>query len=345
MSSNQSIVQKADLAFADLDTNGGILNPEQATRFVRKLIQEPTLLRDVRTVTMSAPTRNINKIQFNKRILRAAVSATALPHEAEVSSVAFDGALSGGTPSSGEGDRRAKIVTEQIQLNTSEVIAEVHLPYDVIEDNIEMGNIGEHREGGAPGAGGGLIDTIVQLMAERVALDLEELAIKGDVDTGVADNYLDLQDGYLELIRDAGHISNVGGAAISKTMFKNGMKAMPDQYLRSKAQMAHYVSWDQETEYKDTLADRQTGTGDAFVQGNSPATPFGVPLKAVSLMPDDEGLFTHPHNLLFGIQRRITMEFDKNISSRVFIIVMTARVALQVEETDAGVIYTNIGVS
>ena len=62
-------------------------------------------------------------------------------------------------------------------------------------------------------------------------------------------------------------------------------------------------------------------------------------------MPDDEGIFTHPHNLLFGIQRRITMEFDKNISQRVFIIVMSARVALQVEETDAAVLYTNIGVS
>ena len=336
MASNRQLVLKADLENADLVV-GGLLNPEQATRFVRKLIQEPTLLRDVRTVTMAAPTRKINKIQFNKRILRAGTSGTALTGEAVAATDAFDPVI--------EATLRAKVLTEQIELNTTEVIAEVHLPYDVIEDNIELGNIGEHREGGAPGAGGGLIDTIVQLMAERVALDLEELAIKGDVSLGAADTFLDLQDGYLELIRDDGQISDVSGAAITKTMFKNGMKAMPDQYLRNKAAMKHYVSWDQETEYKDTLADRMGGLGDSAVQGNVPATPFGVPVTAVSLMPDDEGVFTHPHNLLFGIQRRITMEFDKDISARVFKIVMTSRVALQVEETTAAVLFTNIGVS
>ena len=47
--------------------------------------------------------------------------------------------------------------------------------------------------------------------------------------------------------------------------------------------------------------------------------------------------------LIFGIQRQISLEFDKNISERVYIVVLTARVAVQVEETDAIVKYTNIG--
>ena len=66
-------------------------------------------------------------------------------------------------------------------------------------------------------------------------------------------------------------------------------------------------------------------------------------MKSVQLMPEALGLFTNPLNLIFGIQRQISLEFDKNISERVYIVVLTARVAVQVEETDAIVKYTNIG--
>jgi hypothetical protein len=36
------------------------------------------------------------------------------------------------------------------------------------------------------------------------------------------------------------------------------------------------------------------------------------------------------------------MEFDKDISARVYIIVLTARIAFQIEETEAIVEYENI---
>ena len=349
MATNKSIIEKADLAVSDLTSDGGLLNPEQAARFVRKLIKEPTILRDVRTVEMNAPTRKINKIQFNKRIMRDAASAgtqpsgTAIPYAAEVSSVAFDPTTSGGTPSTGEADRRAKVLTEQITLETKEVIAEVQLPYDVIEDNIERGSIGNQTDVGGTGAGGGLVDTILQLMVERAALDLEELALLGDESQGASDPYLDLFDGYIELINDGGTVSNVAGASITKEVFKNGKKAMPDQYLRNLAQLRHYVSMDQETEYRDTVADRGTGLGDATLQGNAPLFAFGSPISAVTQMPEAKGIFTNPLNLLWGVQRQVTMEFDKDIQRRVFIIVLTARIAVQVEEAEAAVLYTNIG--
>ena len=43
---------------------------------------------------------------------------------------------------------------------------------------------------------GGIVDTIMTLIAERVAIDLEELAIRGD--TTDSDPYLALTDGYLK---------------------------------------------------------------------------------------------------------------------------------------------------
>ncbi len=130
MSSNGSLLRKADLAIADLSTNGGVLNPEQGAAFIRVLIKQPTLIRVCRVVEMTAPIRKINKIGFGSRILRAATSATALTQNGS-NGTALDG--------------RAKPTTSQIQLQTKEQIAEVRIPYDVMEDNIERATTAQNE--------------------------------------------------------------------------------------------------------------------------------------------------------------------------------------------------------
>lgn len=320
MSSNQTLMQKADMAISDLAT-AGALNAEQSAAFVRKLIQQPTLLRNARTVVMGAASREINKIGFADRILMPASSNT--PLDADTSAT----------------NRRSKPTTEKITLNTKEVIAEIRLPYDVIEDNIERGSLGIAGGNSMPNAAsGGLKDTIMQLIAERAALDLEELALLGD--TGSGDAYLALLDGYLA---QATTTVDAGAAALSKDVFKNVVKTMPDQYLRNRAALKHYVSVDNETEYRSTLAERETNLGDSLISGTAPVYAYGSPVEAVSLMPSANGLFTNPQNLIFGMQRNISVEVDKDISRRVFIIVLTARVDFKVEEPDAIVKITNLG--
>lgn len=320
MTANQTLMQKADLAVSDLENDGGLLNPEQANTFIRKLIEAPSIINVARVVEMGAPTRNINKIQFATRILRAGVSATALSQS-----------------------DRSKVTTEQIQLNTSEVIAEIWLPYDVIEDNIERGGIGQNYDGtgsqGTP-AGGGLVATILTLIAERVALDLEELALRGDLlDT---DDYLALTDGYLKTVSDGGNVVDFAAATLSKDLFKKGLLTIPDQYKRQLTAMWHMISRNNEIEYRDTLADRATALGDATIQSRNAVFGFGVPILGVDLMPQESGLLANPLNFLFGIQRQVMMEFDKDISARVWKVVVTARVDFQVEEDLAAVFYSNI---
>lgn len=331
MSTNKEIIQKADFALADL-ASGGLLNDEQSNTFIRKLLAQPTLLNATRQVVMGGPTRQINKIGFGKRILRKATSATALD------TAAVDGAFNPVT----EATARAKPTTEQVLLSTKEVIAEVRLPYDVIEDNIERGNIN------AAGASsphqpimGGMKDTIIDLIAERAAIDLEELAILGDESLDAADPYLDLVDGFL--VQTSTNTVDALGATLNRTIFKNALKAMPDQYLRQLGAMRHFLSVDNEIEYRDTIAQRETAAGDAMIAGRAPVYAFGVPLSPVSLMPGTTGLFTNPQNLIFGIQRKISIEVDKDISARVFIIVLTARVDFKIEEEEAVVKITNIG--
>lgn len=321
MSANEQLLQKADWAIGDLTANSGLLNPEQANAFIRKLLIQPTLLAQARRVVMNSPTRKINKIQFASRILKAGYTSGL--------SRALDDTAN---------RERSKPTTEQIQLNTKEVIAEVRLPYEVIEDNLERGNIGLSRDGGGASSGG-IVSTIMDLIAERAALDLEELAILGD--TGSADPFLALTDGYLA--RFTSNVVDAGGAAISRTVLKNGSKTMPTQYRRNRAQMRHYVSTENEIEYRDTLANRETSVGDAMHQSLSPVYAAGTQVEGVGLMPAASGLLTHPLNLIFGIQRQIHIESDKDIQRREYIIVLTARVDMQVEEELAGVKYTNFG--
>lgn len=310
MSTNAELIQKADMVLTDL-TTAGHLNPEQTDRFIRTLIDQPTLLASSRTVAMGAPQMKINKIGFGSRILVPGVESTA--------------------PTS---DQRVKPNLGQVVLNTTEVIAEIDLPYDVLEDNIEKGNVNVPLQTGA----GGLHQTIVDLIAERAALDLEELAINGDT-TNVGDPYLAMLNGFM--VQATANVANINGA-FDKNACKTALKTMPTRYLRNRSALQHFVSIDNETELRDQFASRQTSLGDSNVQGQLPLYVFGSKVTPVALMPGSGGLFTDPMNLIFGIQRNIMLEYTKDIRARQFIIVLTARVAFAIEEVNAVTKYTGL---
>lgn len=301
---NQALVKKADLALADLSANGGLLLPEQTDTFIQTLMDSPTIINAARVVTMNAPQKKINKIGFGSRILRAAVSSTNVA----------------------DADR-AKPDLGNILLNSKEVIAEIHIPYDVFEDNIEGGNINAAMGSSA----GGLQDTIMTLVGQRVALDMEELALLGDTSSG--DSYLALCDGFLK--RASVRVVNAQSATISKDIFKAAVKTMPDKYLRVRSDNQFFVSVDNETEYRDTIANRVTGLGDSALVSANSLSVFGSSVNAAPLMPNSKGIYTNPKNLIFGIQRKVNIEYDKDIRARKFIVVVTARVDFQIEETDA----------
>jgi hypothetical protein len=323
MSSNSAIIQKADFTLADL-ANGGLLNPEQAATFIRNLQTSPTILNQMRTVVMSSPQRNINKIGFADRILMPATSGVALDEDTSPT------------------NRRSKPTTDQVVLTTKEVIAEVRLPYDVIEDNIERGMINADNPNGpsTEPVSGGFKDTIMALIAERAAIDLEELALLGD--TGSGDAYLAMLDGFL--VDATSNVVDQGGAVIDRAMFKGGIQTLPDQYKKVLASLKNFVSMDNYTEYQDTRANRETNGGDA---ANDQLTPtlwaLGTKVEGAAVMPAAQGLFCNPNNMIFGIQRQMSIEVDKIITQRVFVIVLTMRIDFKYEEEEAVVKYINIG--
>lgn len=322
MASNRMLLQKADAVLADL-SSGGLLAPEQSARFVRKVMDQPTILRDARQVEMRAPTQEINKIGLGSRILRPAVENTAL-----------------------SSNDRSKPTFEKVTLQTTEVIAEVRLPYAMMEDAIERAMLGQRTDAGGTALSGGVRDTVVDLIAQRVAIDLEELALLGDTNSG--DTYLALKDGWIKQIDtlSGGNKYDAAGGLITKDFFAEMIKTIPNRYKRFLPAMRHYMSANQIINYRAQLAERATQLGDSVIQGTAPVFGMGVPLSlpGVAWMPDANVVFTDPLNLIFGMTRDVMMEFDKIITQRQYVIVVTARVDFKIEEVEGCVLGKNVGV-
>lgn len=67
---NQEVINKAEMTLSTLES-GGIMNPTQASTFIRMVQDTPTILRDARVIQMDHDTQKIEKIGFGQRILRA----------------------------------------------------------------------------------------------------------------------------------------------------------------------------------------------------------------------------------------------------------------------------------
>lgn len=306
------LARKADLALSDLAT-AGVLNAEQSNRFFRKVVDESVILRDARFVPMRRPQMEINKIGFTSRILRAASQAAI------------------GSRALASGDR-SKPATSKITLTTKEVIAEVDLPYETIEDNIE--GIGGQIDNSQ------FTQTILDLIGERVSADLEELLVQADTVNGV-DAYMQLFNG--ALASTTSNIVNHNNAPVSVDLFSNMIQAVPTRYHRFLNQYRFYVSTIKEIQHRTAIAQRNTGLGDATLTGTNPVPVLGVQMKGAAFMPNANALLTVPKNLIWGVQRDVRLEFDRDVRERYIIIVVTLRVATAIEEEDMGVKATNIG--
>jgi HK97 family phage major capsid protein len=306
-------VMRADLALADLTANGGVLDPEHQGRFFRKIIDEPTLIRQVRQQPMNAPQMKIPKIGFGSRVLRPAPNTGT-----------------GGAQDDGSNTRhlaaaqRAKPDFGQVNLETTEYIAEIHIHDDLLEDNIERDQ---------------MADTIMTLLAERIALDLEELLISGDTASG--DAYLATLDGVLKMAN--ANVVDATGDPVSINVFNDMKKAMPTRFRRNLSSLRFLNSMDVESDYRVQVASRGTALGDATLLGNAPLPVLGVPLQGIPLMPETKGLLLDPKNVIWGLQRNVRIERDRDIRARSWIVVITMRIGFAIEEVDAVVKLTNLG--
>jgi len=307
---NRTVLEKADLALADLTTGGGLLQPAQAQKFIRILIDESVILKQGTVVPMKSPKQLIEKIRFGGRILRAGSEATALP----------------------AGDR-TKPDLSQVELDAQLFKAEVRLNNEVLEDSIERGQLRQ---------------TIMQMMAEAISRDIDEVIVRGDTASG--DAFLAKLDGILK--QTTSNIVDAQTQTTNKGIFRDMLKSMPSPFLRNKRELRFFTSVDSEIDYRDSLAERATVVGDKFLEQDAPVAYSGVPVVDVPMFPENLGaganttnvLLADPKNVNVGIWRQIRIETDKLISEGVLIIVATLRFDVKFAEETAVVKAINVKV-
>ena len=310
MEENKTILEKADMALSDL-TTGGLLVPAQAQKFIRILIEEAKIMKMATVTPMKSHTQELNKIKFGSRVLRAGNENVALA----------------------EADR-AKPSTSKVTLQAKLFKGQVNLTYEVLEDSIEQDTLKQ---------------TIMQLMGEAIARDMDELLILGD--TTSSDPFLAQFDGLLKQITS--HIVNAGTVPITKSLLRDMLKAMPSPYLRDKASLRFMTSVDAEIDYRDSLSNRMTNTGDRALDGLTPVGYSGIPVLDIPMFPENLGggsnetdvVLTDPKNIDVGIWRQIQIETDKDIQAGKVIIVVTLRADMKLIEETATVKAVGVKVS
>jgi hypothetical protein len=227
--------------------SGGLLNPTQQTQFITLVKKFSVLLPNSRFIRMPRPLMDIDKLWVGEPVTESVDEATDT------------GNLS-----------RAKF--QRITLAARKVRSAWNVTTEVLQGNIEQNDFEQ---------------TVMNTMVERIATDLEDLAINGDTTlTGTTprDRLLRRLEGWAKLTEGA-HKLDVKGSSIQKGIFSEMKRRMPKQYkndpgLRWLVGDAIAVDW------ADVVSDRGTILGDAALQGAEMA-PLGTPMVRVPLIPDD----------------------------------------------------------
>jgi HK97 family phage major capsid protein len=307
---NRTILAKADMALADLTTDGGVLQPAQAKKFLRILIKESVLLKLATVVPMKAPKQLIESIRFQGRILRAGAESTPLTE------------LERARPHTGRHELDAKLFK-----------AEVRLSNELLEDSIERG---------------ALRQTIMQMMGEQISTDMDEIAVRGD--TASTDPTLAQLDGVLKqatthVIDGGGATTNRrllrDMMKAMPSQFLRRRKSM--RFLTSVNSEIDYrdLLGDRETAAGDKYVEEDVPTMYSGVPVRDvPNFPenLGVNANTTNI------LLTDPKNIHVGIWRKIRIETDKDVSAGELIIVATLRFDVKYEVEDAVVKAINVAV-
>lgn len=289
MASNRSIIEKNSTSNF---SNGGILNPTQASKFIDYMVAKDSFLSDIRTVRMSGPQYDLDFMALGSRILREGTEGTAP-------------------------NTLANVTTSRKRLTTKEVI----LPYD-ITDNVREDNI----------EGVSVADHIASLMGAQFGNDLCDLAINGDTSTASSApdyNFLKIADGFVKLAKSSASTNKYdtnASADYKGTVFPGMLAALPNQFKANKSALRFYVSPSVAEAYVDQLDTRSTALGDAsIISGN--VQPFhGIRIFPVEFLPDDVLILTLAQNLAVGIQRDIRVENMRQPRKRLTEYTITMRI-------------------
>ena len=315
--SNEELLRKAAVAVSDITSGGGVLQPEQLEQFLRITQVSQAILREARVEVVSRGQKLLDRTGMTSRFLRPGVE-----NNTEIY-----------TNPSAYFARESKPTLQSIAIATQKMDGTAAISWETLQRNIE-------KEGFA--------DTLVEILAERAAFDLEDFGVNGDTTLNDG-SILDMKDGFLKRV-PASHTLDWGHAAFNRNAFVRAIQAVPARFRRNISEFRFYVSHGIELAYRDLLAQRGTVGGDVWQTEDGTLKAYGVPVVGVDSMPNelgtgsDEGVifFAHPKNLIWAVEDeiRILDEFNKHRDA--LEIFFHASVDVTVEEVNAISKVTNI---
>lgn len=291
------LLKKSLYETADLTAAAGKMTRTQSDFFIGMTVNNSVLFRDNLAVTRRVDHRQgrINRIMFSEPVTYGAAEGV-------------------------EVTRTVKPTTSYIDYTTSKLTSAMDRTTELMEENVE----GEAFE-----------DTIAEEFAKRMGNDFELLAILGDTVKYAADGsatglLLKTMDGWFKQAAGA-NIVDLGGTTVSKVVFSDMIRTMPNHYKQNRAGLRFYVSPGIAQDWRDQLASRNTDLGDASLVGSGPLNAYGIPIVEVPLFPQDLDSYdgstnydnatfawlTFPENLIRVISRDIEVykefkpRFDK----------------------------------
>lgn len=294
-------VQSTLKAITTFDLGRSVLMPSKQRLFVRTVSESTRILDEARRIDMTSHTHDIDRVGFSERILMAAQEDVE-PLEDSIPDFNTN------------------------TLESKEVIAVAGLTDNTLEDNIER----ENFEG-----------TLIQLIANRVGIDLEELFINGDKNS--PDAFLRITDGWLQkaanfIQADPDDPNSPFDPTNVESMFNAMIQAVPKKYLRNRDEWRFYVHWDIEDAYRDVLRKRGTGLGDTAQTTANVLAFKGIRVLDCANMPAGKALLVPPKNLVYGIYRDIRIEPERIAKRRRTDFITTLRVDCHYEDENAAVV-------
>ena len=303
-----------------------VLNREQANRFIDLVINESVLLPKVRTVRTNRNKGEINKLDLGSIVTEGAHTTSQASTRVPTESV--------------------------VTYDCEKYRSAFDLKTDFMEDNLERA---------------GIRDTLLSMFSKRIAIDTELAAIEGDdsLTTGDAqtseNNLLGVNDGWKNILTarvPGAQQIDASGTAPSKVLYYEMKRAIPSRYRAAKPNYVWIVPSGPYDKWKLDWSDRETQGGDSALGtgGVVGPGPWGIPMLEVPLMPEDltygtagtdgsQIWLTPLQNLIYFVQRDITIEFDRQPRADVWEVTIHFRVDFEVENSDLCVIANNVAMS
>lgn len=311
----KAVISKAQLVVGDLTAGSGILPVEQFRKFMIIAIKKAVLMKRVRIQEMQNPTYDMPKARAMAQVLHGASSGVALTEA-----------------------QRSKIdLLAPTHLVSKLLRGAVPVPDEVLEDNVERETLN---------------NTIRDLTAEAVSGDFESLLISGD--TTSTNDLLNVTNGILKLITT--NLVPAGGAFLGKSVLRDTTLILPDEFRDEESLMVFLTSHRSAIWYRDQVGNRTGDLGDdALTKGDQDpqrrwANYNGSPILPIPRMPSNLGpgtnesplVYTNPLNFIFGIQRDLRIEFQRDPASGTNIFHVSARVDVAVEHEQKSVLTTGV---